>query len=514
MSTTTQYVPRDFRRVCDQCGVLWNRSQLHHKGPWRYCNDCDQPGDRIREQEDAAIARTRPFRILPVPNAKRQSVHSPYDWTLEDAQIFNLIASAAPADRVGQSSNTASAAWAAVYLADMINQGIRPPAWLASGKTILRTCLTYLLTQQYGSPTGISPAGSVQNPRYGGISDGSGTYSTATTIAAGAAFVKAATALADSTLLGAADRCATFLRHVQCGDLQVSAWTVFPSGGGPYHVGGLSSGVVDATGLLSGNYNLADVLGLWFLKLLVAVRSPSTSYGDGAATAFFSASTAAPLSQMMAEMGAFASLGAYDSSAGSSLVTGLSSTKPQAIYSAALNGGGGTASWTASATVPGVSLAMAMLGVFQAFGATAQITSMLAWLAAVGANAANATPSTNTPQQTLNGITGTYSAATAPATSYTSAAPFTEATGALYDLAALGFLAPILNSTNVAALKNARSTVSPIEPYSVIQPDGRFPGPLGRAGLSLQPNSASGQSIPSVLLAAQFGNSYRYAVPS
>lgn len=511
MSTTTQYIPRDFRRVCDECGVLFNRSRLHRKGPWILCDDCDQPGDRIREQEDAAIARQRPFLIRPVPNAKPQNWFGPYDWLLEEARVFNLVLAVAPARNPAGASDPAAAAWASVYLADVLSRGTRPSIWLTSGAVKLRALVTYLLGVQYGSPTG--PAAAATDPRYGGFLV-SGAYLTATVAAAGLAFVKTAAALGDSSLLTAADRCATFLRHAQCGDLQVSAWTVFPAGGGPYRTGGLATGVSDATGLQVQPQALADAgAALWFLTSLEAVRGASVTYGDAAATATFSAATAATLSVMISELAGFISTGPFDSSAAGANITGLSTTKPQASYSPAINGGGGTASWTFTATVPGSAIAMATLGVYLALGLTAQVSAVLAWLAAFTANPANATPTTNTPQQTLNAITGTYVAANGPATTLTATAPFTEGAGALYDLAALGILAPVLAATNAAGLRNARAAVSVGEQFLVTAADVRYPGTLGRLGLGMQPNSAANTATPDVLLAAQFAAVYNYVNP-
>lgn len=508
MSTTTTYSPRDYRRVCDECGVLWNRSQLHRKGPWIFCWDCDQPGDRIREQEDAAIARQRPFRILPVPNAKPQDYNNPYNWQLEEAQIFNFIAATPPPSLA---SSPSASAWPAIYLAQLIQQATRPNVWLATARTSLRAYVDNLLAGQYGSPTGISVAAT--DPKYGGISNGSSCAAASSSVG-GIAFLLAAATLGDTKYLAAADRCATFLRHAQCCDLLVSGWTVFPSGGPPYHLGGFSSVLAVSGNVYSTSYLLSDVIALWFLQLLIGVRGLTAVYGDATSTAFFSAATAAPLSQMLAELAVFVSTGVFDSTSGGVAVTGLSTTKPQATYVAATNGGGGAGAWTVSTTIASSAIASAVAGVFQAFGANAQVTSVLAWLASFGANPANATPAGNSPQQTLDGITGVYSPATAPATTLTGSAPFTDATGALYDLASLGLLAPVLNATNVAALRNSRAIVSPPQPFSINDAAGRYLGPLGRAGLSLQPHSSAGAATPNVLFAAQFGAVYRYAIPA
>lgn len=510
MSTTTQYVPHDYRRICDECGALFNRSRLHRKMQWILCDTCDQPGDRIREQEDAAIARQRPFRILPVPNAKPQDYNNPYAWTAEEAQVFNFVLATAPARTVGGAPNPGTAGFAAAYLADIVTQGLRPPAWQASCLSKIATLSSYLLTQQVGSSTG--PAAAVTDPRYGGFLV-SGAYSTAIVISAGLAFIKGYVVLGNPAYLAAANRCGTFLRHVQCGDIQATKHTVYPASGSPYHTGGLDSSVDDSTGLQSGVFLAADGYALVFLEALAAVIGSSATYGDAASTAAFSAPTLATLATMTSELAAFLGAGPFDSAHNAAPTSPLSPTAPRSSYSAFLSDGSGTGSWGAPATVPGDQIAQAIAGLFAANGADAVVTLMMQWLAAVTPNPANATPVTSSPQQILDGITGVYSPATAPATFLTTSVPFTEATGALYNLAALGLLAPVLAATNVAALRAARAAVSSAVPYSVLDAAPRYLGPLGRAGLSLQPHSTATTTAQDVGWAAEFGAVYRYAIP-
>jgi hypothetical protein len=437
-------------------------------------------------------ARARPLKIRPNKFAKGLTQTPTYQ--IPEAAILNFIDTVAPSQNQDGVSTAAAAAWAAIYCADIINQGLRPAGWLTTAKATLARCLTYLLTQQYGSATGISPGGSATNPRYGGILV-SGTYDTATTIAAGLAFTKAYQATGSPVYIQAADHCATFMRHVQCGDLQVSAWTVFPSGGGPYHIGGLASGVTDSTGLLTTSYLLQDVAAMWFLNEFATIQGSATVYGDLASTAFFSAPTSATLATMISELGTFAGTGPKDSAATpvGANVTGLSATAPRATYVAATNGGAGTGTWTAISTIASEAIALAALGVFKVSGMNGQLTTIMAWLASFTANPANATP-IQPEHVTIAGITGTYNPALCPADNLTTSAPFTEAAGALYSWSSLGILSPIL-STLSPGLRVSKDTLSAPVRTDVIHYDWKYMGPLGLSGLSLQPGTRASDVV-------------------
>jgi hypothetical protein len=466
------------------------------------------PGERTQLELSEAIANTRPFEILPVPDPKPLNLYQPQDYTAWEAQIFNFVVSTAPATVNGGASDPNAAAWASIYLADIIAQNTRPTVWIATAQITLASLLTYLLAQQFTT--------TASDSRYGGVAV-SGVYTTRTTIAAGLAFIKGYSTLANPTYLSAAARVGTFLRRMQCGDLQSSAYTIYPSGGGAYHLGGLDAGPVSPSWLLSGTYGIYDVAALWFLEKLEAVLGSSATFGDASAVGNFSASTQATLATMISELTSFIVLGVKDSAHAGSLVTGLSTTAPADSYSAYLNGGGGTGTWTAAATIPSLDIALAVRGIYETAGVTAQVTAVLNWLAAFTANASNATPSTNSAQQTLNGITGTYDPTVAPANTLTTSAPFTEATGALYSFAALGVLSPVLaaaSSTMKQSLVASRDTLSNPQPFSTFFNfiGEKYLGPLGLAGLSLQPKTTATTSVPDVVRAAQAGEIYRQAL--
>jgi len=503
--TTTSYVPRDYRRVCDQCGLLFQRSRLHRKLHWVLCDICDQPGDRIREQEDAAIARQRPFRILPVPNAKPLSVDSPYDWQAEEAQVFDFVALTAPSDVPGGASDVPAAAAAAAYMAEIIIEGRRPAVWLSTARTVLDRCLAYLISVQYGG--GISAT--IDNTCYGGFLL-SGTFPASYSIAAGRAFIKGYTATGDWSYLSGARRCATFVRHAQCRDLQ-TPYTTYPSAGTAYHVGGVSATVANATGLLSSRYNLTDVRAAEFLEEIGAAIGMDAMFGDAASTSYFTAATQATLETMISELVAFAVTGAKDANHDGDYITGLSTTQARNYYTAASSdGSSGAGVWDTPSSVFSSVIASALAGVYAVNGADDTVTAILAWLAAFTSNAANRTPSTNTEAQTLAGITGTYDPAVCPASSLQAAAPFTEATGATYDLATLGLLAPILSVTDPTRFRSSRATVSAGERWSTFDLSLRYLGLSGLGGLSLQPLSPY-QTFVSA--AATFGSVYRYVNP-
>jgi hypothetical protein len=476
VATDSHYRPHDNIRVCDICGHRFHFSDLRPIGELRWACKDDSPG-LTAMQISRWNARARPLKVKPFKWAK--GITQTPTYQIPEAAVFNSVATTA----FVAGSAGPGIAWAAIYLGQTLQQGLRPAGWLTLAAVQLRNICDILLTGQFGDPTG--PAVTATDPRYGGISNGT-ICSTQTTIPSGVAFILAYQTLGDAKYGVAADRCATFLRHVQCCDLLVSGYTTYPSGGGPYHIGGFASSVSSSTGVPGTSYLLADIIGLWFLTMLAAVRGQSAVYGDAASSASYSAPTAAPLSTMIAELGAFASVGAKDSSVNGNFVTGLSTTMPQATYFAAANGVGGAAAWTFTSTISSDSIAQAVLGVFQAFGLNAQVTSIMNWLAAFTPNPANATP-VQPDSKTQLGITGTYDPTLCPATSLQASAPFTESTGTTYAWGSLGLLSPVLAAMS-PGLRTSKDTLSAPVRTSLTDYKFVYMGVNGISGLSLQPN--------------------------
>jgi hypothetical protein len=492
VATDSGYAKRDFLRVCDICGHRFHFSQLKPIGELKFACPDDAPG-LTALQISRFNARARPLVVRPNKHAKPLT-HTPI-YQLAEAQIFNFIAATAPAETKDGSPTSLGAAWSAIYMADVVNQDKRPAIWEATARQVITTCCTYLLTRQFGSPTGFSPSGAITDVRYGGITDDTPTgdefttavWSTPKTIAAGLAFIKAYQATGTAAYLAAANRCATYIRHVQSGNLQVTGYTTYPSGGGRYRVGGLAAAVRDNGGIMYDTYYLADVGAAWFLALLGAVVGTSAVYGDAAATAALVSASSGTIAEMIAELTTFATVGPRDSTNNGNLTPPLSTTAPRVIYTAATQGANGTASWADVTTVPSDDISMALLGLYMANGTTAIVTQMMAWLQAFASNADNRTPTDIPESQVLVGITGTYDSTLCPADTLTAAAPFTEADGALYSWSSLGLLSPIIAATDAAGLRRAKDQLSKKQRFL---PDDNYElylGPIGSSGLSFQP---------------------------
>lgn len=490
MATDTGYAKRDFLRVCDICGHRFHMSQLKPIGELKFACADDFPG-LTSLQISRYNARARPLVVRPNRHAKLISQTPIYQG--DEATIFNFIASTAPVETVSGVATAMGAAWSAIYMADVVTQDKRPLKWMATARTVISTCCTYLLTRQFGSPSGFSPSGAVTDPRYGGITDGTATsgpsstatWTTAKTIAAGLAFIKSYSATANPAYLAAADRCATFIRHVQSANLQVTNYTVYPTGGGRYRIGGLASGVADNNGVLSANYYLADVAAAWFLALLGEVRGMSTVYGDAAATASFIAPTTGTITEIIAELTTFATSGVRDSTNGGELTTGLSTTAPRTLYVAATTSGG-DAAWDPTTTIESDDISLALVGLYMANGANDKVTEMVDWLGAFASNVNNRTLATTPESRVLTSITGTYDPTLCPADTLKAAAPFTEADGALYSWSSLGLLSPIYAARS-PGLRRSKDQLGVPQRYSALNNYEKYLGPLGSSGLSLQP---------------------------
>jgi hypothetical protein len=471
----------DYPRACDICGHRFRFKQLKHIGQLRWA--CPDDARGLTEiQISKHNAKARPVRIRPHRHVK-DATQTPV-YQMEEAATFNYIAATAPYQNAAVAVTSARAtAWAALYMSMVILDGRRPSEWIARATELLRTYLTYLGSVQYTT--------SEADPRYGAFLESSG-YSTDTAIVGGLAYLKAYQALDSTDYLESARRVATYLRRAQSGDKQVTKFTVYPQGGGAYHVGGLASGVVDATQLLTAYYFLGDVLGLWFLDELKDEIGDLT-FGDAVATAYFSANSAA-LSTMISELEAFAETGAKDSAQSGEEVSGLSATAPRATYLAARNGEADAPGWISSVSVSSDSICAALRGLHEVDSSNATVTTMLAWLHAVGANSANAT-TTQRDSLVFLGYTGVYDPAICPATILTAAAPFTEVTGAVYAWGSLGLLAPILTAADSGAFRVSKDAFALARRVSMSAPDAKYIGPLGQAGLSYQVYGIQGDVV-------------------
>lgn len=499
----------DYPRTCDYCGHRWMWKELKQLDPLRWaCPDC-YPG-LTANQISKFNAKAKPLVVRPRKYAK-DYIQTPI-YALAEAQTFNFIARAAPADNLtGGTPACLSAAWAAIYMADIILQAKRPLFWSNTATTVLTRCCDFLLTRQAHTSHGFIY--SFSDIQYGGLTDGTPTadlFSTATfgtsrTIAAGIAFVKAYSITGQAKYIEGADACAHFLRNVQSANIARNNFTVYPVGGSAFRVGGMASGVRDKDGLILNSYNIADIAALWFLTLLGQVRGTSAVYGTDSSSAFTGNNHGA-LAEMIAELTQFATVGVMDSVTGT-VRTGLSPTQPRPTYDAALDGFIGTASWPDVSNISADSVCLAIRGLYEADRTSALASTMVSWLRSMGSNPANATPAGNTEEQTLQGLTGTFNPLLCTAAAYTVTEPFTEDVLSPYAWSSYGLIAPIISALDPGGFRTSKDTFSTAQRYTTTAIDLKYIGPIGVSGLSLQ--LAEFDLVPSVVRAAKAGNIYR-----
>lgn len=480
--------------------------QLVLKEPLRYaCPDC-APG-LTKLQIDRYNSRVKPVRVRPRKHAKDYTQTPTYQHS--EAAIFNFIAQVAPAGTRDGENDAYAAAWAAIYMADIIAQERRPMHWDRTARTVLGSCLSYLLTLQH-------PSAAATDPRHGGFV-ANGTFAageqmpTSLAIAAGIAFTKAYAAVGDTRYLHAAQMAGTFIRHMQCGDLRTVGFTVSPGTSTPYHLNGLAEYVIDDDDrMFSANYYTRDIAALWFLKLLADEVGDDTEYGE-TSSAQFSASTVASIATMIEELSSFATDGVRVSGQ-ADLVSGYNASAPRLKHTAATDGGSSSAEWEHPDDGIDVrDLALATAGLHYAEEGEDEVAAMMTMLAASPASEVHETPAGNTAEETYADMTGTYNAALCPATVLHESDPFVNESF-LYDWASLGLLAPI-RAEDQATFRTSKDTLSAARRHTTLEVTAKYIGPDGLSGLSLQPirPDTDGQYDNAVVRAARTGLIYRQA---
>jgi hypothetical protein len=480
------------RAVCSKCGVpgRFPAEIVKLDDGYFYClRACYEKTVLSR---DKLLAQSRRRREMPppkfvIPPRYNESYYEP------EAQVFSSVASA-----VLTSTSPNDLGWMGNYLADMVQQGKRPTRWTDRATTLLKSCCDSLLTLQYGAPTGPAPSITVEKARYGGFGDGTTLY-TASTAIAGVALAKGYQVLGTQTYLDAASRCAHFLRHMQCQDLD-SGGNAIQWNGGPYHTGGFSVGVTASSTIAwTTQQNLFDTIGAWFLTLLGSIQGTTTSYG-AASSSDFSGSTVATLATMITEAVSFAVLGAYDVFQNSARVTGLSTTYPRAYYSPQSAGAAGMGTWglwaAPAGTLPlsvlyGRDFAAALFSLNYIGGSSATVNAVYDWLMTFTANSANAPPAED-PLRLIGNTQGVYNPKIAIAdmldlTDTNGNPAKVEHVGAAYDWAATALLAPIASVRTPADFATSKGSISTPQPTSAgWDPQLKYIGPYGKSGLSFQ----------------------------
>ena len=480
MATDRGHDRGDYPRVCDVCGHRFMFSALTPIGELRFACAEDAQG-LTANQISKFNARVKPIIVRPRKWAK-DYVQTPI-YQFSEAAIFNFIAEVAPAGERDGATHALSAAWAAIYMADIVIQEKRPMNWDRTARDVIERCLAVLL------PLQLTEGGKAWR---GGLTTDDLSTDTTLTVAAGVAFVKAYLVTDEPSYLAAAEEAATHVRSVQCSDLRDVAPVTYPGSSAPYRPGGLATAVaIDDDGALTGHYYLRDVYALVLLDALRDIRGEDYQYGS-TLTSGFSASPVASIATMIEELAAFATDGVLVSGS-SVLVSGLSTTAPRVQYNASQ--GGGSAEWvTDDDGYPVRDFALSLAGLNAAASPIASAaTAFMAFLAS------------------LSSVDGDFDPALCPPTVIdTFDAGFSEGEASLYDWASLGLLSPILSQTP-ATFKTSKDALSTARRFNSVDVTAKFVGVDGLSTFEPRPitPATSGTYDTSVVRAARAGLAYR-----
>lgn len=574
MSTTAPYSPRDFRRVCDICSVVYNRSQLRKRSDgYFYCPDDDDKRTAREKDRDAALQRRN--RKVVYRDVKPRSEVSTYEQ--EEGRIFTFLTATGNGgvppgeywDVTSGNGGTAvrpvridGAAWPAVYLYEVINENKRPARWIALAKTKLRSLADYLLTQQLGNPyAGYNYAAEVTATWYGGFVyipvtstfdgnlyrlDANYVFSRETAMA-GLALLRAYQACGDGKYRDAAVNAATCMRRMQCGDLTTTRYaTTVASGTARKHWGvwthwmkiedQVGGGVAPEppteppfppppantpakfTNLINFDQycSIDGMCAFAFLDALKAVVGDDT-YGDAGAVGDFVSGTAATVSTMLSEAKAFWTNGANEEGS-STLIVGFSSATAYSSGFQSAMSNGSAAAWDAQNSVGSIDWAQALWGWHKVYGYDAKVADIWPWLQT--ATSPNAPASTD---RDLSGdVLGTFNAKYALVTSYTvggQAAGVPDDDSGIYNWATMGLLAGIQSVQDPGGLLAAKEAcANKVHRYGEPSPrQGILDDILliGYSGLGFQTlrvsdNVYTGNIYQSGRLAAMVGLAYRF----
>lgn len=484
MGTTTSYVPYDYRRTCDLCGNLYNISKMFKKGPYTYC--LDHVGERISEQLDRGNAAQRPFRVLPVPNAKPEDQTQPDMFESEESVIFALLGAgvAAGARYLNVISGTPTAlpnaadviptnAWACIHyygLALATYPKGHVDVWHAQALARMRTSADILLALQTGTGTVAT------NSFYGGfLGTGAATYYSEDASTAGLAMIFAYRLLGDLKYLYAARAAASFLRNLQAiGSCGVHFTSSDAAGLARLDTGGIVNSVATGAGFYSDHaFYPSSLLALRFWNEL---KLTDGDQAIGATTAVAGDFTTVPSKLMTACMSllySFWQTGTYDVTKQDTR-TGLSPTTPAEFFNAyplvkpnaSLAGSG---SWEyqdgpaiSGTLVTSLNFAKALGSLYEVHGLTGQVKAIDDWLQAFTSNPAFETAANTSARDLARATTGTYVPSQAIAQQLlvrdpTTLAPVAKNGGSLYDWGAFGILSSLWASRHGYGFKLGRN---------------------------------------------------------
>lgn len=419
------FVPGAFLRPCDVCGIRYRSTELARgeDGLWRCTTYCQEVPALTR---DKISAQSQMRREAPPP--PHGIVFDQLDtYESAEARIFNLLCEMPVADstfpggvRLGlaplanvqvnngagyqQSTSSQSGVTAgesARYLYNLISENKRPTRWISVATAKLREIADWIITKQNGF--GVSPTNTLANsPAYGQVGLSNTPGSTEETASAGLGLLYAYKLLGDQKYLTSAQACAHHLRNVQARGHANAINFVASDVGGTLrlYTGGMEQRTLVSSGNFLGNHRFypSSLIALEFLNALYTAIGDGSYGATGSISGAFTGSVAANLSQMIADLRAFWSVGAADSVLGST-ITGLSATTPRENFNAynSTNAifGNGTGAWefqdagaSTGTLITGSNFSQALRSLYFYEGYSSQVSGVWTWLMAFAANPA------------------------------------------------------------------------------------------------------------------------------
>lgn len=489
----TSYEPFDPLNICSLCGTLERKKSLRRLPGGLFA--CNRPGcanERTATELDRANARQRPFRILPVPNARPQTWNLPDNYQVDEGEILNFL-SRAVANRARYESVVggtpapvpggmlAAFGWIARYLYGLINENKRPVVMLTKARELLRTIATVLLSRQRGF--GITSGGKAFDPWYGAfLASGDTVYITNDIAACGLAMLHAYRTFGTGTYLDSARAAANYLRNVQ-GIGAHGAWFTSSDALGTerLNTGAVCSEVSAVFGVDPGELFYSNHLfypsGLLALEFWDDFMEEDGDQMVGATGLCFDAFVTVPeqlLSTSINEMRVCWSNGIRDSE--NETYSGLSVATPREFFNAypetkpQFPSVTGTGRWeyedgdAATGTmVSSQNFVIAMMALYAYEGASDQFTSINSWLRSFTSNPEFETADDTSPSDSYRSTFGDYDPTLTIATSLQVRDPeefyVTEINGSsIYDWGALGLLSPFWGTTYAAQFIQCRLT--------------------------------------------------------
>jgi len=478
MGGTTHYVPWDYQRVCDICGVVRNRSTMIQRPGSVFI--CPRHRNERTELELSELnANIEPYKILPAPDPKPQNYDSPNTYRADDAAIFNFLLSRSARYRNVTNGMGADLTpgyrlqtwgWAARYFYDLIQQNTANPIMLAQARTQLASIADSLRAIQLGGPS-FAAFTRANSAFYGAFIDTQQAtieYVTVDQAICGLALLYAYRVLGTPSYLASAVASASFLRNIQAIGAHGTNFTSKDSAGTVrLYTGALTSFVPNVNGLYSDHRFYPSCLVALDFWSQLKTTAGDVDVGASSAVLGFDSVPDCLLSEAISDLRSFWSTGVANAGS-SAVVNGFSSSTPFECFNAypqtkpntTVTGTGTWEYQDGISLVTGLNWAQGLGALYAYEGASTQVTSILSYLRGFDSNSSYETPA-NTPTSVLAaGSTGEYNATQGIATLLQVAGTGSPRNGSsLYDWGAFGCVARLWNARHAADFKAARLNV-------------------------------------------------------